>query len=138
MPKAVILFLLIFSIFQFACAEAPILPVAQVENYLEKEKVDPYLWDFGQVKQGTISKHDFILKNETNSILGINNIHTSCGCTVSESDKKSLMPQESTTITVSFNSQGYLGPVTQFVYVDTDNKDLAIIKFTVNAKVVKD
>ncbi len=106
--------------------------------YAEKEKVDPNAWDFGIVKQGAILKHGFILKNEANDILEINNIHTSCGCTASESNKKSLMPQESTTIDVSFNSKGYLGPVTQFVYVNTDNADLSIIKLTIKAQVVKE
>ena len=127
MRKWIILFLLVFPMFQFA--------------YGESEKTvtsDPNEWDFGQVKQGTISKHDFILKNETNDILEINNIHSSCGCTASESDKKTLLPQESTVIKVTFNSQGYLGPVQQFVYVNTDNTDLPIIKFTIKANVVKD
>ncbi|MHB8154432.1 MAG: DUF1573 domain-containing protein [Candidatus Omnitrophota bacterium] len=123
MRKGVILFLLSFFIVQFAHAEVI--------------KVDPHEWDFGQVKQEAVLKHDFILKNETNDILGINNIHTSCGCTVSESDKKSLIPQESTTIKVTFNSKGFLGPVQQFVYVHTDNTDLAIIKFTIKAEVIK-
>ena len=106
--------------------------------YAQEEKIDPYQWDFGKVKQGVVLKHDFILKNETNDILGINNIHTSCGCTASESAKKSLMPQENTAITVSFNSKGYSGAVTQFVYVHTDNADLGIIKFTIKAQVIKD
>jgi len=123
MRKVIILSLLGFFIFQFACAE--------------KEKVDPNVWDFGQVKQGVVLKHDFILKNETDDILKINNIHTSCGCTVSESAKKSLLPQESTTVMVTFKSEGYLGPVTQFVYVNTDNPDLEIIKFTIKAQVIK-
>jgi hypothetical protein len=103
----------------------------------EKEKVDPNQWDFGIVKPGVVLKHDFLLKNETSDILEINNIHTSCGCTASEAKKKSLLPQESTLISVSFNSHGYLGPVEQFVYVNTDNADLAIIKFTIKANVVK-
>ena len=124
MRKGIILFLFGFFIFQFARAE--------VIN------LDPNAWDFGQVKQGAVLKHDFILKNETNDILGINNIHTSCGCTASESDKKSLIPQESTAIKVTFNSAGYSGPVQQFVYVNTDNADLAIIKYTIKAQVVKD
>ena len=124
MRKGIILVLLSFFIFQFAHAE--------------KEKVDPNQWDFGKVKQGTVLKHDFILKNETSDILGIVNIHNSCGCTVSESDKKSLLPQGSTTIKVTFNSHGYSGSVTQFVYVHTDNTDLAVIKFTIKAQVVKE
>ena len=124
MRKGVILFLLSFFIFQFAFAQ--------------NEKVDPQEWDFGQVKPGVILKHDFVLVNQTKDILKINNIHTSCGCTASKADKKSLMPQESTTITVSFNSKGYQGPVTQFVYVNTDNADLAIIKFSIKALVQKE
>lgn len=127
MRRGIILFLLGFFIFQFA--------------YGQNEKVDPVdanEWDFGKVKPGVVLKHDFVLKNETNDILGINNIHTSCGCTASESAKKSLMPQESTAIKVTFNSAGYSGPVTQFVYVHTDNADLPIIKFIVKALVQKE
>ena len=110
-------------------------------SYAEKVKVGPVdlqEWDFGQVKQGAILKHDFVLKNETNEILEINNVHTSCGCTASESGKKSLLPQESTSIKVTFNSRGYLGLVTQFIYVNTDSIDLAIVKFTIKANVVKE
>jgi hypothetical protein len=166
MRKGIILFLSGFFIFQFAsaevhsglfvkagyCAEAPTGLSTEAGGYAEaraglsaeagrnaeKEKVDPNEWDFGQVKQGVILKHDFVFKNQTKDILKINNIHTSCGCTASESDKKSLLPQESTAINVTFNSQGYSGLVTQFVYVNTDNADLAIIKFTIKAQVVKD
>jgi hypothetical protein len=124
MRKGIILFLFSFFILQLA--------------YAQNEKTDPNTWDFGQVKQGVISKHDFMLKNETSSVLNINSIHTSCGCTVSESAKKSLMPQESTAITVTFNSRGYSGMAQQFVYVDTDNPDLSIIKFTIKAQVLKE
>ena len=138
MRKGIVLFLLCFLIFQVACAEARAGQSVEAGRSAEKQKVDPYEWDFGKVKAGIMSKHDFILKNETNHILRINNIQTSCGCTASESDKKSLMPQESTAIKVTFNSRGYSGPVTQFVYVHTDNPDLEIIKFTIKALVVKE
>jgi hypothetical protein len=136
MRKVMILFLLSFFIFQFHL-EASSGPVAQAQSSVEKEKADPNQWDFGKVKEGLVLKHEFIFKNETSDILKINNIHTSCGCTVSESAKKSLMPLESTAITVSFNSKGYLGPVSQFVYVHTDNADMPIVKFTVKADVRK-
>lgn len=132
MNKGIVVFLLSCIIFQFSCSGA------QAGLNAVEIKVNPYEWDFGQVKQGSIVKHNFIFKNESNDVLGINSIHTSCGCTVSDSDKKSLLPQSSTTITVSFNSQGYLGAVQQFVYVNTDSADLSIVKFTIKAFVVKD
>jgi hypothetical protein len=123
MRKGVILFLLGFFIFQFA--------------YAENEKIDPNQWDFGRVKQGVILEHDFVLKNQTKDILKINSVHVSCECIGSKLDKKSLLPQESTVIKVTFNTKGYSGPVTQFVYADTDNADLSIIKFIVKAQVEK-
>lgn len=144
MRKRIILLSLAFFIFQLVSAQmhsgffnqSGYCAQASAEAD-EEEEVDPYTWDFGQVKQGAVLKHNFILKNDSNDILGINSIHTSCGCTVSESEKKSLMPQESTPIPVSFNSKGYTGPVTQFVYVNTDSADLGIIKFTIKAEVIK-
>jgi len=141
MGKVIILFLMSFLVFQFGCARVPLARIGQpvqTTSSLKNEEADLYQWDFGQITQGAIVKHDFILKNSTSKILAINNIHSSCGCTVSKSEKKSLLPQESTLITVSFNSQGYQGPVTQFVYVNTDNADLPIIRFTVKAEVIKE
>ena len=144
MRKGIVLFLTSFFISQFAYAGAPAGLSAQDGRDTQKKEVDPYEWDFGKVKEGVISKHDFVLKNQTSSILEINSIHTSCGCTTAESDKKSLLPQESAVIKVTFSSQGYSSsissfvPITQFIYVDTNNKDLAIIKYTIKVQVVKD
>ncbi len=123
MRKIISLFLSGLFIFQFACAE--------------KEVIDPNLWDFGKAKQGEVLKHDFLFKNETKSVLNISSVNTSCGCTASQSDKKSLKPGESTKINVSFNSHGYLGEVKQFIYVNTDNVDLAVVRFTIKAEVYK-
>jgi len=106
-------------------------------TYAQGEKSDPNEWDFGKVKQGVILKHNFILKNQTNKVLKINSVNTSCGCTVSKADKNSLLPQESTTIGVTFNSHGYSGQIKQSVYVNTDDMDIAIIKFTIKAEVSK-
>ncbi|MCK9431656.1 MAG: DUF1573 domain-containing protein [Candidatus Omnitrophica bacterium] len=104
----------------------------------QDKQSDPYLWDFGEIQQGKVVSHDFTLKNDTDDIMEITRIHSSCGCTVSECEKKSLMPHQSTPIRVSFKSKGYSGPVTQFVYVHTDNTDSLIVKFIIKANVVKD
>jgi hypothetical protein len=141
MRKRIILCGWVFIFFQFVSIQAPKVPAGlslMAWADTAEKKGDPNEWDFGQAKQGAILKHDFILKNETNDIMAINSIHTSCGCTASQAGKKSLLPQESTTISVTFNSKGYAGLVQQFVYVNTDNADLPIIKFTIKAQVVKD
>jgi len=124
MRRIISLLLLSFVIFQFVHAE-------------DKIK-DPNEWDFGKVKQGEVLKHDFVFRNMTADTVNITGINTSCGCTASESGKKSLKPGESTMINVSFNSKGYVGQVSQFVYVNTDNANLAVTKFVIKADIVKE
>jgi len=92
-------------------------------------------WDFGAVKKGEILNHDFIFKNETSGVLKIKDIHSSCGCTASKIKKDVLGKGESTSVQVKFNSAGYSGKVTQHVYMRTDNQELDIVTFTINADV---
>ena len=100
-----------------------------------QEEQDQYLWDFGSVKENAILKHEFILKNNTSQILTVQNVSTSCGCTVSEVKQKILSPGESTTIGVSFDTKGYKGLVEQYVYVNTDNLDNPVLKYIIKAQV---
>jgi len=93
--------------------------------------------DFGQVRQGSVLKHNFLLKNETAKALNIRDVNTSCGCTVSKIKKKKLLPGESTFIEVKLNTKGYSGEIQQFVYVHTDNLDNPILRFIIKAEVVK-
>ncbi len=124
MRKIISLFLLSFTIFQFA--------------YAQDKVTDPNEWDFGKVKQGEVLKHDFMFRNMTTDTINITGINTSCGCTASQTDKKSLKPGEGTMINVSFNSKGYPGEVSQFIYVNTDNASLAVVKFTIKAEVIRE
>ncbi|MCM8796602.1 MAG: DUF1573 domain-containing protein [Candidatus Omnitrophica bacterium] len=104
----------------------------------EEKKEDDYSWDFGKVKEGSIMRHTFTFKNETKKILTIKGISTSCGCTVSKTKKDRLSPGEETSIEVSFNSKGYSGEVTQYIYVYTDDLDKQLIRFIIKANVTGD
>ncbi len=102
-----------------------------------KEEKDPLLWDFGKVKEGEVLEHGFIFKNESKVVINIKDINTSCGCTISEVKKKRLLPGETTIIGVKFNSKGYSGAVTQYVYMNTDVIDNSIIRYIIKAEVGK-
>lgn len=104
----------------------------------KEESADPYVWDFGRVKEGAVLKHEFILKNESGKTLTIQNVDTSCGCTASEAEKKVLPPGEETKIKVKFNTKGYSGSVQQFIYVHTDDLDNPIIRFIIKADVIRE
>ncbi len=96
----------------------------------QNKALAPNAWDFGSIKRNQIVKHDFEIKNNLSRILKINDVTTSCGCTASAAKKKVLAPGESTAITVEFNSKGYKGETSQFVYVTTDDPKNPVYKFT--------
>ncbi|MFH0790249.1 MAG: DUF1573 domain-containing protein [Candidatus Omnitrophota bacterium] len=96
------------------------------------------VWDFGKAKAGVILEHVFLLKNESaEKTLNINDLTTSCGCTVSEAAKKTLLPGETAEIEVKFNTKGYVGQTKQFIIVTTDNLDNSVIQFIIKADVEK-
>jgi len=94
-------------------------------------------WDFGKIKQGQILKHEFDFINNSGKYLKIQDVLTSCGCTVSEVRKKELNPGETTIVEVKFDPTGYNGEVEQFVYITTDSLDNPVIKIIIKAQVEK-
>lgn len=71
--------------------------------------VDKKSYDFGEVKAGTSVKTDFVITNIGKSELNIRDTKANCGCTLSQPAKKTLLPGESTNISVTFNSTGRRG-----------------------------
>lgn len=113
-------------------------PLKKTQEPLQKEAGSSLVWDFGQVKEGDVVGHVFIVTNTTDKTFHINSVNTSCGCTASEIKKKELRPGESTELEVKFNSKGYHGDISQHVYVNTDGIEQPVIKFTIKAEVVKE
>ena len=124
-----LLFVLLFLTGCWAQNQQSINPTMQEE----KKTLDPDTWDFGFIKKDQIVTHDFEIKNNLPRTLTIKDVTTSCGCTASAARKKILTPGESTQVTVQFNSKGYRGETSQFVYVNTDDPVNPIFKFTIKA-----
>jgi len=128
------LFLLLLVMCMPVCAWSAAVVPAQATQANASVR-DPLEWDFGIVKAGVVLEHVFVLTNDSARDLVIKDTTTSCGCTVSEIKKKRLMPGESTELLVKFEKKGYNGATHQFVYVNTDNVDKPIVRFTVKASV---
>lgn len=94
-------------------------------------------WDFGPVRKGSIVEHEFIFANNTLNPVKIVGLDSSCGCAVSEVAKKTIPPGENTAIKVKFDSADYLGPVKQYIYVHTDDKEHPLRKLVIKANVYK-
>ncbi len=104
--------------------------------------ITPATQDLGTVVYGDITKTNFILTNFTNNNVNITKISTSCGCTSAKSNKESLSPYESATITVSFDPAVHkdntdLGELTRTIYINTDQPNFKQILATITANVIK-
>jgi hypothetical protein len=73
---------------------------------IAKIQFDQLIYTFGSVKEGTVVKQSFSFTNTGRVPLLINDCRSTCGCTVPEWPKKAIMPGESGSITVQFNTEG--------------------------------
>ena len=81
--------------------------------------------DFGDVKAGAKVSYTFKYKNTGTDTLKIDNIVSSCGCTVPNSFEKVVAPGASGSITVQFDSKDKMGVV---------NKSLTILSNAISDK----
>lgn len=77
--------------------------------------------NFGKLKQGTEAAYEFIFRNDGDALLTIRNVETSCGCTAALVSDKTVEPGKSGKIKVIFNTLGYAGEVTKYIFVDSDD-----------------
>jgi len=79
--------------------------------------------NFGDINQGDVVTHSFVISNTGGDLLKISSVKASCGCTAANPDKNELKPGESTNIVVTFNSKGRKGPQTKTVTVTTNDPE---------------
>jgi len=78
-------------------------------------------WNFGEIKQGDVVKHQFEIKNSGKSKLIIRKVKASCGCTAIKPAKTILAPGETTMVAAEFNSRGKSGRQTKTVTIVTND-----------------
>jgi hypothetical protein len=66
-------------------------------------------FDFGDIYQGDKVEHIFKLENTGNQPLIITNVQTTCGCTATEWPREPVMPGETASLKVNFDSAGKYG-----------------------------
>jgi hypothetical protein len=72
-------------------------------------RFDKETFDFGKIKQGEVVSHRFTFTNTGKSPLIVSNATATCGCTVPEWPKKPVLPGDTASIAVTFNSAGKSG-----------------------------
>lgn len=120
----------------FIAKERPV-PASEEQLYEQGASLDPFTWHFGEVEAGRVLEHEFVIENKSKRQINITSVNTSCGCTVSQVEKTSLLPGEQTPISVSFKTKGYSGDVKQSVFVHTDDPRQPVIRYVVKARIVR-
>ncbi len=84
---------------------------------------DPMVLDFGEIPEGWLVVHTFILRNEgTTSLTFTRQPYTDCGCTTAGLPTLLLNPGQSIGLVVRFDSTGFGGySVTKRVYVESND-----------------
>ena len=87
--------------------------------------VSEQVYDFGEVKEGMLVVHTFLLKNVGDAVLTFTRSPgVSCGCTSAPLPKMTLEPGESVPLEVRFETTGYGGRRTiKYVYVYSDDPE---------------
>ncbi len=93
--------------------------------------------DFGNIEEGSVVSHHFIISNTGGDVLNITNVRATCGCTVAQPDKDVLNPGESVKLKVDFNSAGRIGKQERLVFVRSNAENTPELKLTIKAFVVR-
>jgi hypothetical protein len=94
--------------------------------------------DFGEVNQGERVVHHFVFTNAGDSVLTIEKVASSCGCAAALATTKQVQPGEQGEIKVTFNSAGYVGKVSKWVYVHSSDPEKEKVKLRISCTVVVD
>lgn len=93
--------------------------------------------NFGKIEEGKIYETSFPFMNTGEGILEIVDIHSSCGCAAAISKKRKLKPGELSEIKVEFNSTNYIGLVTKYVTIRSNDPVNPEVFLTIYAEVIK-
>jgi uncharacterized cupredoxin-like copper-binding protein len=122
--KKLLTLLIVFSSISVAQLVEPKLVLQQIEH------------DFGDIVQGEVVSHVFVLSNSGGNLLTIDKVRPSCGCTAAMPEQNELGPGESTNLTVSFNSKGRMGNQKKIVRIETNDPESPQQIITIKGNVV--
>jgi hypothetical protein len=99
--------------------------------------VETTVYDFGVLDEHAKGSHDFVIRNEGTAPLRIEQGSTSCRCTTSLVDQKTVPPGEKTVVTVNFDLKGFVGPYSQSATIFTNDPRNPRIVLSIRGKVTK-
>jgi hypothetical protein len=93
---------------------------AAEDSVFSQLSFDSEIHDFGIISPNFPLEHTFTLTNRGTSVLTIDSLETTCGCTVADISKTILEPGETTEMTVVFDPKDKSGLVTRTIIIHTN------------------
>ena len=127
-------FMLAFVLFYFSisCSQVSRPDYETVEGIALVFEETTY--NYGTIAQGSDGVHNFVFHNTGTEPLLLNNVRSSCGCTIPEWPKEPIAAGKTGTIKVSYNTRitgSFSKSIT--VYSNADKPVVLVIKGTVEA-----
>jgi hypothetical protein len=97
--------------------------------------VEPAAFDFGPALQNKTLTKEFVVKNLGNRDLLIEDVVTTCGCTVGKLDTRTLKPGMAVPLRVSLETRSYTGALQRSVLIRSNDLANARVEVKVQAQV---
>lgn len=114
---------------------------AEVETVVEENQpkivVEKDAYNFGDIDPGSKNTGQFKFSNQGQGVLKIKRIQSTCGCTVPQLKKKTYLPGESGTISVTFRPGQRSGHINKHLYILSNDKQNPRAPLTIKANVVR-
>ncbi len=98
--------------------------------------VEPASHDFGDALQQKTLTKEFSIRNFGSADLVIENVQTSCGCTVTDLETKLIKPGGSTPLRVSLQTRGNSGRLAKSVLVKSNDPTKNVYELKIQANVI--
>ncbi len=96
------------------------------------------VFDFGSVERGATVEHTFVLANAGDATLRIDNVKSSCGCTVAVVSDRDVAPGREGRVTVTLDTARMAGTKTKTVTVYTNDPAAVSSGLTLTGQVLAD
>ncbi|MFC2116003.1 DUF1573 domain-containing protein [Bacteroidota bacterium] len=131
---------LLFLLIIFSCSQEK-SPDLSKNNREEKAEVgeitfEKSVHDLGTILQGETVGYNFVFTNSGKGSLLILDAKSSCGCTVPRTSREPILPGESGSVEVVFDSTGRIGAQTKKVTITTNGREPVVYIF-IKANIVK-
>ena len=118
-----------------AAAQDPVATAAPANTAVPRIVVEPAMFDFGKAQQEKTLEKEFRVRNLGAADLVIEDVVTTCGCTVAEGYAKVVKPGGSTPLRVKLQTRNSSGKLARSVLVKSNDPSGRPVEIKVEALV---